>query len=196
MTTKPFCFVIMPIKDPATEFLWDEVYSPIIKNSGFVPERIDKEEDGSVIPKLIMEKIILDELIIADLTLARPNCYFELGYAYGIPEKKDSQIIVCCREDHCSDSDNYNSKIHKVHFDFSWRNIIWWEKEKLEDFKTELASKINSRWKIIEREKRQPEEEGGETGRETEPPHQTKDNLDFELEKRLKNARGEVAKNE
>ena len=122
MTTDPQCFVIMPINNPATEFLYSEVYYPIITAANFMPDRIDKTEDGGDLAPKIMEKIVTSSLIIADITMERQNCYFELGFAYG--RLKSQQIIVCCREDHYARSPNYRNDGPCVHFDMGGKNYF------------------------------------------------------------------------
>src|SRR5258708_134031 len=92
------CFVIMPIKATETEFMCTDVYTPVIEAAGMTPIRIDEQDDGTLLPLQIVQQINSSALIVADLTLARPNCYFEVGYAMGI--NRYSTLILCCRDDH------------------------------------------------------------------------------------------------
>lgn len=179
----------MPIGNSDTEFLWEKVYYPVIQNCGFDPDRIDWSEDGSHLPDLIFQKIKHASLIIADLTLERPNCYFELGYAFAEFDL-DAKIIICCREDHNHDSDNYQKNGPKVHFDLQGRHITWWDKNDLNEFKKELELKINRRMEQIKKQQREPETETSESIRrsDTPPPDDNR-----ELEKRLKKAQEEFA---
>ena len=191
----PNCFVIMPINHQATEPLWGEVYCPIIQECGFDADRIDVSEDGSDLSPQIMQKIVNADLIIADLTMERPNCYFELGYAYGIPNKTEAAIIVCCREDHYHRSPNYKNDGHQVHFDLSGRNIIWWDDQNREKFKTELKSKIESRIEQIEANQKVPNAESKESLLQSEFSLPIKNDFPDQLENRLRKVQEELAKN-
>lgn len=158
MTTNPYCFVIMPIDNPATEHLWQDIYLPIIGECGFDPDRIDETDDGSDLSPQILQKIVNAHLIIADITMERQNCYFELGYAYGKAES-DASVIVCCREDHYHRSLNYLNDGPQVHFDLSGRNIVWWSDDDLDEFRTQLREKIELRMAVIQARQERPGEE-------------------------------------
>ncbi len=139
----PDCFVIMPIQNEETEFLWEEVYKSTIEETGFRAIRIDEEEDGRSMHAQIVEYLKFSPLIVADITLSRPNCYWEVGFAMG--QNKYSNLILCCREDHNPDSNAYNPETNKVHFDVNTYYVIWWTQAKLADFKQELKRKILQR---------------------------------------------------
>lgn len=137
------CFVIMPIENPETEPIWENVYIPVIEGAGLAPKRIDKEDEGTLLPTQIVQYINQSPLIIADLTLARPNCYLEVGYAMGL--NKYNNLILCCREDHNIHSPKYSIDSEKVHFDLQSYGIIWWNQNDLDSFKEKLAEKIEFR---------------------------------------------------
>ena len=180
------CFVIMPINNTATEHLWEKVYRPVINDCGFVPDRIDESDDGSDLSPQILEKIVNAHLIIADLTMERQNCYFELGFAYGTI-KNDASVIVCCREDHYQRSPNYNNKGPQVHFDLSGRNIIWWDNNDLDKFRTQLREKIGSRMTQITSQRARPATETLISNIQADlslpDEYADKDNLDYKLKK-------------
>ena len=140
------CFVIMAFH-PDTDSLWDEVYQPTISSAGFVPRRVDKDENGSPLLEQIFNFISMSPLVIADLTLERPNCYFEVGYAIG--RGKDSNLILCCRNDHNLHVQPRGPQDPKVHFDLSSYSILWWDKNDLSKFREELKTKILQRAKLI-----------------------------------------------
>lgn len=58
---------------------------------------------------------------------------------------KFENLILTAREDHNIDSPNHNDKGPKVHFDLSGYDILWWEPNKLEEFKQALERKIRFR---------------------------------------------------
>jgi hypothetical protein len=96
------CFVIMPIGREETDRVWAEAYEPTIKASGLDPFRIDKRDDGGLLTQQIVHQIQVSHLLIADLPFARPNCYYELGFAHGV--NRSFRVVLCCREDHLADS--------------------------------------------------------------------------------------------
>ena len=177
----------MPINNEATEHLWQEVYQPVICDCGFIPDRIDESDDGSDISPQILEKIVNADLIIADLTMERQNCYFELGFAYGTTNT-DASVIVCCREDHYHRSLNYKNDGPRVHFDLSGRNIIWWDDENLKKFRTQLSDKIESRMEQITSQQEEPAIETLNSNLQSDLSLSVTDEVKDELEDKLKKA--------
>ena len=179
-------FVIMPIENLETEFLWEEVFVPSIESVNCIPRRADKDEKGYSLSELIFQYIEYSPLVIADLTLERPNCYFEVGYALG--RGKANKLILCCREDHNPDSPKYRSGSHKIHFDLRQHPLIFWKRNNLEKFKTDLIEKINYRRDLIEKREPVPTEP-----RATKEPEPAAEEL-IELEQKLKTARKDYEK--
>lgn len=149
----------MPIQHAATEQVWERVYKPVIDNAGFEPRRVDKDDDGSMVMSQIIQFISLSPLLVADLTIERPNCYLEVGYAMGL--NKHTNLILCCREDHYHGSPRHVVGGPKVHFDVSSFNIIWWSGDDLDKFRADLSAKIEQRKKLVTK----PEEVESERSR-------------------------------
>jgi len=145
------CFVIMPIARSDTDAVWEHVYKPTIEACSLNALRIDKEDDGSLLPAQIIQYIQSAPFLVADLTYARPNCYYEVGFAMGLD--KERRLILCCREDHNSDSSRFDPKVNKVHFDLQSHGILWWSEEDLPKFGRELQEKIEKRKDQVERER-------------------------------------------
>jgi nucleoside 2-deoxyribosyltransferase len=141
----------MPIGRPDTDRLWDEVYRPTIEACSLNALRIDREDDGSLLPSQITQYIQASPFLIADLTYARPNCYYEVGYAMGL--NKEHRLILCCREDHNSDSERFNPKVNKVHFDLQSHGILWWSETDFPKFAEELRAKLEKRKEQVARER-------------------------------------------
>ncbi len=87
---KPIVFVAMPFgkkKNPITniEFNFDDFYDRVFGplnndheiNMNFVRE--DLVDTRGIIHKTMIEKLLLSEYVIADLSFANPNVYYELG---------------------------------------------------------------------------------------------------------------------
>ena len=81
MGNQGIAFVIMQIGNSVLDKLYKEIYVPAIKAAHLYPKRIDLDNDGQLLKKEIVEYIEKAEIIIADLTNERPNCYLEVGYA-------------------------------------------------------------------------------------------------------------------
>lgn len=154
--------------------IYENCYKPIIESNGLNPIVLTQTRTGSPVYFQITSHIQTSKLIIADLTIARPNCYFEVGYAIG--HGKQDGLILCCREDHIVESpknprhkdksilafnmvrgllpkklsdliESYLRPVldqHKIHFDLAGYNILWWG-ENLEAFKLELDKEIKQR---------------------------------------------------
>ena len=79
-----YVFVAMPI-GPANPY--DDVLDAIketCKNCGLTAERVDEAQVNERITDRILESIQKAEYVIVDLTEARPNVFYEAGYAQGI----------------------------------------------------------------------------------------------------------------
>jgi len=88
MSLKAYCFVDMPFgkkNDPSIgiEIDFDQVYSeairPAILAAGLEPIRGDEERTGGIIHVPMFGRLLLSEYLVADLTLANPNVFYELG---------------------------------------------------------------------------------------------------------------------
>jgi len=82
------CFVDMPFgikADPktGTEINFDQIYNKAIKpsaeESGLECIRGDEERTGGIIHRAMFARLLLCEFVIADLTTANPNVFYELG---------------------------------------------------------------------------------------------------------------------
>jgi hypothetical protein len=83
----PLCFVLIPFgRKPSPEGLvidFDQVYrqliAPAIEAAELEPLRPDKEEVDGFTQKPMFERLSLCEFAVADLTLANPQAFYELG---------------------------------------------------------------------------------------------------------------------
>jgi hypothetical protein len=88
MPLKPLCFVVMPFgqkPDPGgrADIDFDKIYNTAIKpgveEGGMEPIRADEERTGGIIHKPMFERLLLCDYVLADLTAANPNVFYELG---------------------------------------------------------------------------------------------------------------------
>jgi hypothetical protein len=129
--TVPQVFIIMKFKDKLLDSAYDGVIKPIIKRFKYRPLRIDEVQDSGRITNQILEEIAKSEIVLADLTGERPNCYYEAGFAHAIGKEMIFTI----------------HKGSSIHFDLSGYRFIEWETE------YELRRELSKRFKAIRQKK-------------------------------------------
>ena len=140
-------FVIMQIGNKELDNVFQKAISPAILSSGLSVKRVDKHNEGVLLKSEIITFIQESDIIIADLTNERPNCYLEVGFAMGIDKFKN--LILSVREDHFPDSPNYKKGGPKIHFDLTGYDILSWSPDDVNSFKDNLEKRINRRLLII-----------------------------------------------
>jgi hypothetical protein len=106
------CFVIMSFSDDKR--LADYYRFGIraaVKEAGYSCVRVDEIEHNRKITALILQQIESSRFIVADLTQARPNCYYELGWAH----RAGKEVIPTIHSD------------TPIHFDLKDYNFIVYE---------------------------------------------------------------------
>lgn len=89
---RPLCFVLTPLGRKAFpsgrtvdfEAVYGMLIRPAIEAAGMEPLRAEEEAVGGVIHKAAHERLILCDFAVADLTLAAPNVFYELGLRHGM----------------------------------------------------------------------------------------------------------------
>jgi hypothetical protein len=88
ITYNALCFVDMPFgkkTDLASGIkidfnqIYESAIKPAIKDVGLDPLRGDEEKTGGIIHTAMFARLLLAEYVVADLTLANPNVFYELG---------------------------------------------------------------------------------------------------------------------
>ncbi len=85
------CFMVMPYgrkpsqveagKGPGEidfNALWDRAYVPVLRKLGYEPVRADQDV-GSLIITQMLERLYFADLVLADMTIANGNVYYEVG---------------------------------------------------------------------------------------------------------------------
>ena len=125
------CFVAMWFDD-SMDGVYENGIKPAIKEAGFSPYRIDREDFAGKIDDEIVAQIRRSRFLVADATHgedgARGGVYYEAGFAHGL----GLPVIFTCR----------NDMIDKVHFDTRQFNHIVWEN--LDDLREQLTNRIGS----------------------------------------------------
>jgi hypothetical protein len=143
-------FIIMQIGNPELDILYRDAFCAALEECGFAVKRVDKHNEGRLLKSEIVGFIEESDLIIADLTNERPNCYLEVGYAMGLDKFRN--LVMTAREDHNPDSKNYRPESLKIHFDLSGYDILFWDPGEITSFKEELVKRIRRRIAILEPE--------------------------------------------
>lgn len=130
----------MQIGDEQLDQVCDEAMVPAIESAGFSARRVDRHNAGDLLKSEIVGFIERSQVIVADITNERPNCYLEIGYAMGLGKK--ANLILTVREDHYHDSPNYDRNGPKIHFDLAGYDILFWDPLDLTNFRVNLAKRI------------------------------------------------------
>ena len=140
-------FIIMQIGEPDLDKVCDIAIIPALKECGLEPKRVDKHNQGGLLKSEIVGFIESSEIIVADLTNERPNCYLEVGYAMGVDKLRN--LILTAREDHLPGHPSHSPGGPKVHFDLAGYDILFWRQEALEGFRSELEKRIRRRQLLL-----------------------------------------------
>jgi len=119
-------FVIMKFDDQYLDSAYKGVIRPLGEELGYNVLRIDDIEDSGMITAQVIESIAESEIVLADLTGARPNCYYETGVAYATGR----ELILAIKEG------------EEVHFDLSVHRFIRWKTEY--DLRTQLRQRLEA----------------------------------------------------
>lgn len=90
-TEKAKAFIVMQFSSP-----FNEIYTDCIKKAcedhGLEPVRADELYGPGMIIQDISDQIVSSQVVIADITPANPNVYFEVGYAHAL--KKPAILLA------------------------------------------------------------------------------------------------------
>ncbi len=84
------CFVIAPIAEPDSDVrkrsdqILKHVIQPAVKGCGYTPLRADQISEPGIITTQIIQHIIDDPLVVADLTGRNPNVFYELAIRHAL----------------------------------------------------------------------------------------------------------------
>jgi hypothetical protein len=136
-------FIIIQIGNPDLDMACRDAIVPALKSCNLDPKRVDKHNEGRLLKSEIVGFIESSDIIIADITNERPNCYLEVGYAMGLDKFRN--LILTARENHNQDSPNYKKGGPKIHFDLSGYDILFWEPNNFNKFREELEKRVRRR---------------------------------------------------
>jgi hypothetical protein len=100
----PIAFMVMPFGRRPTgrsepdvpaevdfDALWLDVYRPVLEELGFRPVRADADVDALIITEMI-QRLVLGDIVVADLTLPNANVYYEIGVRHAA---RKTGCILC-----------------------------------------------------------------------------------------------------
>lgn len=81
---------------------------------GLHARRVDDEQDSGPIPVKILRGIEDAEFLVFDLTIERPNVYYELGYAHGVGNRSVEIALIA-------------KTGTKIHFDIAHLGVLFYD---------------------------------------------------------------------
>lgn len=122
-------FFICPFDNKDIDHNYEFVVKPIVEKHSFSIFRADEINHTRTINEVIISQINKSTFIIADLTDARPNCYYEVGYAHSLGKP----VIIIAKEG------------SERHFDISTYKWNYWNdyKDLKPTLEKEIAALIN-----------------------------------------------------
>ncbi len=127
------CFVIQPFQ-PIFNSRYDDVFAPAIREAGLQPYRVDHDPSVSTPIDSIHDGIKNSAICLVDITLDKPNVWYELGYALA----SDKPVVLLCSTER-GDT--------KYPFDVQHLNITSYTLAALanyEDLKTQIVARISA----------------------------------------------------
>jgi hypothetical protein len=103
MPIRPICFVVMPFGTKETgatqpnplridfDALWRDAISPALESLGYRAVRAD-QDTGAVIVKEMLERLFFSHLVVADISIANANAYYEIGVRHAARE--DNCVLI------------------------------------------------------------------------------------------------------
>ncbi len=107
-------FVAMSF-DKSMDKTYEDSIKEAIKDAGYKPYRVDRNETNEKICDLIIAEIRKSKFLVCDFTHQKNGVYFEAGFGMGIGR----QVIWMCKKE----------ELEKVHFDTRQYSHIVWENE-------------------------------------------------------------------
>jgi nucleoside 2-deoxyribosyltransferase len=146
---------------PDTDAVYDTVIARALREEGVTPVRVDRREHNRNINDVIIEELQRSDVVLADLTYARPSVYFEAGFG-----ERAVPVIYTVRADHLEGSGEF-----RVHFDVSMRNIVAWRTPDDAKFVTQLRRRLRHVLQPVRARRKDVEERRARELEFTSRPH-------------------------
>lgn len=96
---RPMCFIAMPFGCRTADGMtidFDRTWKHIgrgAEEAGLEPIRADVEPGGGFIHKAMLERLLVAEYVVADVTMANPNVMYEVGVRHGASAR--ATLLLC-----------------------------------------------------------------------------------------------------
>ena len=128
--SKGQCFVMQPFDGGRYDRLYEQIFSPAIREAGLVPYRVDSDPGASIPIETIEQQITSSVACFGEMSEDNPNVWFELGYA----RAREKPLCLVC-----------STSRTKFPFDVQHRKIIQYPAQPLPKDYEELRQQITSR---------------------------------------------------
>ncbi len=125
-----YSFFVCPLENEEVKHNYEFVIKPAVRQFQFEIQKADEISHTGTITDAILTSINRSRFLVADLTDAKPNCYYEVGYAHALGKP----VIILAK----------NSTTR--HFDISTYKWNFWAdyKDLKTKFETELRATLRS----------------------------------------------------
>ena len=135
------CFVMQPFDGGPFDARYEDVFVPAIKDAGLEPYRVDRDPGVTIPIDEIEAGIRSADVCLAEISLDKPNVWYELGFAIA----SQKEVVLVCIEDRRT----------SFPFDVQHRTIIRYRTDSPRDFET-VKEKVTARLKAILAKGRKP----------------------------------------
>jgi hypothetical protein len=117
---------------------FDDGFAPALVDTGHQPYRVDLATHNNKIDDQIVAEIRRSKLVIVDATGARPNAYFEAGFAMGL----GIPVIWCCNDSRTAPGLTSGTWTDNLPFDIRQHAFTFWSDAA--DLKAKLTNRIRA----------------------------------------------------
>jgi nucleoside 2-deoxyribosyltransferase len=132
---RPKCFVAMAFGRDDCDLIYTRRILPTLRELKVTPIRVDRRQHRDDLNNFIIRMLKESDIVLADLTYARPSVYYEAGFA-----ERFSPIVYTARSDHLSRAQPDDRL--RVHFDLEMKKIVAWKSPEDQTFAARLRSRI------------------------------------------------------
>lgn len=123
---------------PAMDAAFDDGFAPALSDTGHSPYRVDRDVHNNKIDDQIVAELRRSKLAIVDATGARPNAYWEAGFAMGL----GIPVIWCCNDSPTAPGLASGRWTDNLPFDIRQHSFIFWSDPA--DLRKKLTDKIRA----------------------------------------------------
>jgi len=117
------------------DLIYDRHIFPVLRKLNLIPIRVDRRQHRDDLNNYIIRMLKEADIILADLTYARPSVYYEAGFA-----ERFSPVIYTARTDHLSRAQS--DERLRVHFDLEMKKIVAWKSPNDKTFAPRLKQRL------------------------------------------------------